>query len=185
MRVVRLGKGKFGILLMAGLKPGPSADPKPLLGKYSQSPSLQIIDARFVAGGAHLFSAAILARRSWEAGENVSRIPANEVLLYASSRRQIREAIDFIGVKEGSGGWVAVAVCENEDQVECLRQDLLAAGSEDDSLIDLDDSKCQQVADKFGISEEEILFTIPLVRSRANAVSSLVVEKVCLSDLYR
>ncbi|MBC7126978.1 MAG: KEOPS complex subunit Cgi121 [Candidatus Methanosuratincola petrocarbonis] len=185
MRVANLGKGQFALLLMAGLRPKPGADPRPLLAKYSQSPSLQLLDARSVAGEVHLMAAALLAKKSWEAGENVSRIPANEVLLYASSKRQIREAIEFMGVRENSSGWVAVAVCESEAQIACLMQDLLAMGAQDDSLIDLDDSKCPEVERKFGISEEEISYALPLVGSRVRAVSSLVVERVSISDLYR
>ncbi|MEM4657820.1 MAG: KEOPS complex subunit Cgi121 [Candidatus Methanosuratincola sp.] len=185
MRVANLGKGLFALLLMAGLRPKTGADPRPLLGKYSQSPSLQILDACFVAGEAHLMTAAVLAKKSWEAGENVSRIPANEVLLYASSKRQIREAIEFMGVRESSSGWVAVAVCESETQMGCLVQDLLAMGTEDDSLIDLDESKCPGVKSKFGISEDEISCALPLVGSREMAISTLVVERVSISDLYR
>ncbi|MEJ5293491.1 MAG: KEOPS complex subunit Cgi121 [Candidatus Methanosuratincola sp.] len=185
MRVANLGQGQFSLLLMAGLRPRPGADPRPLLSKYSQSPSLQIMDAGFVAGEAHLMTAAVLAKRSWEAGENVSRIPANEVLLFASSRRQIREAIEFMGVRERSSGWVAVAVCENEGQIGSLMQDLLAMGTEDDSLLDLDESRCPDVEGKFGISEEEVMCALPLVGSRVRAVSSLVVERVSISDLYR
>lgn len=172
-------------MLMAGLRPKPGADPRPLLAKYSQSPSLQMLDACSVAGEAHLMAAAILAKKSWEAGENVSRIPANEVLLYASSKRQIRDAIEFMGVREHSVGWVAVALCESESQVLCLMQDLLEMGTEDDSLIDLDESKCPELERKFGISEEEVSCVLPLVGSRLRAVSSLVVERVSISDLYR
>lgn len=180
-----LGKGQFALLLMSGLRPRPGADPRPLLAKYSESPSLQILDACLVAGEAHLITAATLAKRSWEAGENVSRTPANEVLLYASSKRQIREAIEFMGVRDQSEGWVAVAVCESESQAMCVMQDLLAAGTEDDSLIDLCDSKCPFIESKFGISWDEVLCTIPLVGSRVRAVSSLVVERVSISDLFR
>ncbi len=180
-----LGKGQFALLLIAGLRPKPGADPRPLLAKHSESPSLQILDACLVAGEAHLITAATLAKRAWEAGENVSRTPANEVLLYASSKRQIREAIEFMGVRDNSEGWVAVAVCESEPQATCVMQDLLAVGTEDDSLIDLCDSKCLYIESKFGISGEEMLCTIPLVGSRVRAVSSLVMERVSISDLLR
>lgn len=185
MRIISLGKGAFSFLLLMGIRPSEGADPKPLLAKYCNSPSLQILDARYVAGTEHLLTAALLASRSWDSGEQLTKVPANELLLYASARRQIRDAIGTMGVKEGSSAWIAVAVCEREEPLAALESDLLAIGSEEDSFLEVDDARCASVASLFGISDAEIESARPITGSRQSAIASLVMEKVSLSDLYR
>lgn len=185
MILLPLGSGAFSFLLLMGLRPCKGADPKLILSRHAPPPSLQMLDARYVSGVSHLLSAALLARNAWASGENVSRTPATEVLLFASGRRQINEAIALLGVHEGCGAWAIVAVCESEEQAKALASGLLAFGTEDDSILEMREEKFPYIMQMFGISDGEVSLASPLCASKEAAIASLVMERVSLSDLYR
>lgn len=58
----------------------------------------QLFDASALAGEEHLRSAAIHALRAMERGMGRTSSLAMEILLYASGRRQIRDALKLVGV---------------------------------------------------------------------------------------
>lgn len=69
--------------------------------------TVQLFDARYVAGERHLRRAAELATRAVDRGTTIAREPAVELLLYAAGRRQINRALEM-GVSEGSIAVVGV-----------------------------------------------------------------------------
>jgi KEOPS complex subunit Cgi121 len=62
---------------------------------------IQLVDASKVYGKEHLEIAAQKAIRAFEEGRNFGKTLAVEVLLYASGKRQISEALKFMGLHEG------------------------------------------------------------------------------------
>ncbi len=60
----------------------------------------QILDATMVCGREHLGVAYEHAERAFREGRNKSRSIGMETMLYASTRRQIKEAIETMGAKE-------------------------------------------------------------------------------------
>ena len=59
----------------------------------------QILNATRVCGREHLEVAYEHARRAFQEGRNKSRSIGMETMLYASTKRQIKEAIEFMGAR--------------------------------------------------------------------------------------
>jgi len=133
--------------------------------------TIQVFDARYVAGRSHLERAVELAHRATERDDRIADDPAVEILLYAAGRRQIHRALEM-GVS--SGEWPVVAVVVGGDEagataaLEERFRDAETLGSVDDELL----------CDFFEISDRELEATAgtlaDIVRER---VSMLVVEK--------
>ena len=60
----------------------------------------QILNAAMVCGVEHIEVAYEHARRAFREGRNKSRSIGMETMLYASTKRQIKEAIEFMGARE-------------------------------------------------------------------------------------
>ena len=133
--------------------------------------TIQVFDARYVAGRSHLERAVKLAQRATERDDRIADDPAVEILLYAAGRRQIQRALEM-GVSPGECPVVAVVVGGDEAGVtaalETRFQSAETLGSVDDELL----------CDLFEISDRELEATAgtlaDIVRER---VSMLVVEK--------
>jgi tRNA threonylcarbamoyladenosine modification (KEOPS) complex Cgi121 subunit len=63
---------------------------------------VQFFDADLVASWQHLYFAVLNALLAFRGERNISRSVAMEAMLYASAQRQIRKAIQRIGVKRAS-----------------------------------------------------------------------------------
>ncbi len=61
--------------------------------------SLVLADAESVCGVPHLAEAIRRAQRAWDSGRRTARTLEAEVLVYLAARRQVREAIDTVGVR--------------------------------------------------------------------------------------
>ena len=61
-----------------------------------------LVDASVVFGRDHLESAALHAERAQAAGTMVTRSLSMEALLYVAGRRQVAEAIDAAGIRDGT-----------------------------------------------------------------------------------
>ncbi|MDD3493879.1 MAG: KEOPS complex subunit Cgi121 [Candidatus Thermoplasmatota archaeon] len=72
-----------------------------------QSVALQALHAPHVYGEEHVIAAAEHAVRAFQQGTATCNTLDMEVLLYASGQRQIREAIDLMGIRDGEAAVVA------------------------------------------------------------------------------
>jgi len=70
--------------------------------------SVQLFDASMIAGGEHLLSAAMHALRAFERKSMRSSSVGMEMILYASGRRQIREALGLVGLQKNTRKIAAV-----------------------------------------------------------------------------
>ncbi|MEM2881032.1 MAG: KEOPS complex subunit Cgi121 [Candidatus Methanomethylicaceae archaeon] len=145
---------------------------------------LQVMDADLIAGYEHLILAIDLATRAWKQNRRIARSLAMEVLLYASAKRQIKEAIETIG-PSGSGRCVVLVISDSKEGLEPTIARLKNYGTEDDMLIELADDKIPKIMGTFGINEPELSIAKALHSSDASAVQSLVLERVSISDLNR
>jgi len=71
---------------------------------------VQLFDADAIAGEAHLRSAAMHALRAFERKSTRSSSVGMEMMLYASGRRQIRDAIKTVGVQDATRKIAAVVL---------------------------------------------------------------------------
>jgi KEOPS complex subunit Cgi121 len=150
--------------------------------------SAQILRADLIAGEEHILTSSILSARAWKENRGIARSPATEILLYASGKRQINEAIATMGVgmtgRDGYPRWVIVAVFDSLSALEPLGEVLRNIGEENDLLIDLSDDKVPAIMETFGIDSKELSLAEKLASSR-KALKSLVMERVALSEVYR
>gem|GEM_PF-5869044 len=73
---------------------------------------VQFVNPEMIEGGMHLLSACFQALRAFERGENRAATPGTEMLLFLAGTRQIRKAIDMVGlgdsVRSGEKGLAVV-----------------------------------------------------------------------------
>ncbi|MFQ5837816.1 MAG: KEOPS complex subunit Cgi121 [Thermoplasmata archaeon] len=131
----------------------------------------QAFNADMVFGKDHILSAVDHARRAFERGTNVASNFMMEVLVYASGERQISAALEKMGLKEGEGGMVVLAVGGGDAEALLQRLGL----ERDDSLAE---GRLEMLRD-FGITKEEI-DTVP-----SDRVFDLVLERVALVDVLK
>ena len=129
---------------------------------------LQVFDAGAIFGREHLESAYEHAVRSHERGENLSQDLAVEVVLYAAGQRQIKSAMERVGIREDTIGFAVMLLEDGEPDTV-----LSGLGLErDDSL--LDEGKDPS---RFGFSDEEIGVL------GEDRVKELVLEWVAMLDV--
>ncbi|MEM2935019.1 MAG: KEOPS complex subunit Cgi121 [Candidatus Thermoplasmatota archaeon] len=133
----------------------------------------QIFDADLVFGEEHLAVAYEHAKRAFEKGKNICKKIEMEMLLYASGKRQINEAISLIGAKkEGNYAFFVCGKIEREkvaDFISSLNLEI------DQDVIDFKKEKLK----KFGINEKEIFATDEKYHK------DLIFEKIALLDAIK
>ncbi len=141
---------------------------------------IQLFDACLVASWEHLFFAALNACVAFQTGRGVSKSLAVETALYASSRRQIKKALEFIGVKPGTR---SIAVLVLGDDAASVRTALSIVtkrfGSEpDESVMELSEEKKKLIRSAFDISDCELEAVLATDRDRA--LVDLIIERIAL-----
>jgi tRNA threonylcarbamoyladenosine modification (KEOPS) complex Cgi121 subunit len=142
---------------------------------------VQFFDAELVATWQHLYFAVLNALLALKNGRNISKSVAMETILYASAQRQIRKAIDFMGVKCAIADVAMVIICESPESVEALLSAVSKrVGKEpDDTVLEVSKKKAQGIREAFGITAAEF----EAVSEKDNykeALVDLVIERVAL-----
>jgi len=149
--------------------------------KQQQNTVVQFFNAELVATWQHLYFAVLNALIAYRNKRNISRNVAIEVMLYASAQRQIRKAIDLMGVKCDSANVAVVIVGESPSSVKSV----LSAVSKrvgvepDEAVLVLSKEKMLSIRRAFGISEKE-LETVMEKNKVEQALVDMVVERVAL-----
>ena len=128
----------------------------------------------------HLFFAAVDALLGFKNDINISRSLGVEIMLYASAQRQIKRAVDLIGVKSGCLDLALVIVDKNKAAIrrslstiaECMGK------APDESVLGVSGEKEREIQRVFGISETEILATNS--GNPNEALLNLVIERMAL-----
>ncbi len=139
---------------------------------------IQVVNADFVYGKDHLFSAVEHTIRSFKNRMNSLKSLSLEMLLYASGERQIQKAIEKIGIKKGNQKIAFIFIKANnrkisDDEVEHVLSSLNL--KRDDKVLEGDVDTLK----RFGITEDE-LSTIP-----ESKYGDLLLEKVALVDIVK
>ncbi len=148
----------------------------------ARSIACQIMNADMVYGREHIVSAVEHAVRAFKNGASSCKTLDMEILLYASGKRQIKDAIDFMGAGR-SGRYVFVSagktgIDEYNGKAERNEITKLIEGEGlkiDDTVINGDISTIE----KFGISKEEMK-TVD-----KSMYGDLILEKVAMVDLIK
>jgi tRNA threonylcarbamoyladenosine modification (KEOPS) complex Cgi121 subunit len=142
---------------------------------------VQLFDAELVATWEHLYFAALNALMAFQNKRNVSKSLAVEMALYASAKRQIKKAIEFIGVKSGSGNIAVVVLGADVASVEAgLRAVAQRLGAvHNDGVLGLSEAKVRRIREAFDVSDAELKAVSSCDDAEA-ALVALVVERVAL-----
>jgi tRNA threonylcarbamoyladenosine modification (KEOPS) complex Cgi121 subunit len=143
--------------------------------------SVQFFNADLVATWQHLYFAALNALLAFRNRENISRSLEVEVILYASAERQIRKAIEFMGVKRSSANIALVLIAKKpESATIALSAVTKCIGSEpDETVLKLSKEKTKLIRKAFDISKTEIE-TVAEKNQIGQALVDLVIEKMAL-----
>jgi tRNA threonylcarbamoyladenosine modification (KEOPS) complex Cgi121 subunit len=133
----------------------------------------------------HLTTAAKLTAISFKAGKNLARSPATEMLLYASASRQIKEAIEKLGVSAPSRSWVLISISDSLESLDESSELFMSYGAVDDRSVDMAPAKRGHLMELFGISPNELSLAEAIHGKGDSALKALVMERVALSELYR
>lgn len=150
--------------------------------KKTEGVSVQFFNANLIAGFEHLYFAALNALKTFESKLNISNSLAVETLLYASAQRQIKKAVELLGIKAESSEVAVLILAGTEAKV---RETLNAIsefiqGIHDDDVIDLSDEKFEIIKKLFGISELELGAKLEKKGFEKEALINLVIEHMAL-----
>jgi KEOPS complex subunit Cgi121 len=142
---------------------------------------VQFFDADLVATWRHLYFAALNAVMAFETKRNISKSLAVETLLYASGKRQIKKALEIIGVKAGCTNIAGIIIGKKEQVVTAA---FLVLSNEfgvssDESVLEISKNKILKIRQSFDISTKELKAT-SLKSNPESALVDLVVERVAL-----
>jgi len=142
---------------------------------------VQLFDADLVASWQHLYFAVLNSLMAFRTKRNISKSVAVEVMLYASAQRQIKKAIELIGVKKTTANVAAVIVTEKAEPVKiALAAIANCVGAEpDETVLELTKRKVQRIGRAFAVSDLE-LETVASEGDAADALVACVVERVAL-----
>lgn len=146
------------------------------------SSNIQLMNAEVIAGYEHILTSIRMAIRAWKRNKNIAKSLIMEVILYASATRQIKDAINKIGITQDSRECIALVISED---VKPFLNELLKYGEEDESLIEITSKKISRIMKAFDIKESELMIAKSIYHKDNIAIQSLVLERIALSELFR
>lgn len=149
--------------------------------KEQQGAAVQYFDANLIATWEHLYFAALNALTAFATQKNISRNVAMEMMLFASAQRQIRKAIEFIGLKHGDANVAVVIVGNDSARVEAATSIAKRIfGKEfDESVLEISESKFKSIRSAFGVTDEEVK-TVVKENNMEQTLVSLIIERMAL-----
>ena len=119
---------------------------------------IQFSDADFVASWEHLYFAIVNALTAFKNKRNISKSLAVETVLYASAQRQIKKAIDTIGVKPTTRNVAMIIIAENTNALKTgLSIVVQHLGIKpDETVLELSKTKIHLLRHAFDISDTEL-----------------------------
>ncbi len=146
----------------------------------------QFFDAKFVASWQHLYFAVLNALTAFKNKENISKSVTMETLLYASAQRQIRKAMELLGIKSETSEIALLIIGENSETVKSALPIISASVNvqHDDTVLELSEEKKRIIQKTFGISDLE-LKTVMKKDGLEEALTNLVIERMALLATQR
>ncbi|MFZ7136848.1 MAG: KEOPS complex subunit Cgi121 [archaeon] len=144
--------------------------------------TIQLFDAKNIAGPQHLYFAAVNALNAFAKKTNISNNIEVECLLFASTQRQITKAVDLLGLKNSTSEIVALILAENESQKNCAIQLVtdLIPGKRDDTILVLTPEKIEHIKNLYEISELEFEACYETEDTEEETLVDLVIERMAL-----
>jgi KEOPS complex subunit Cgi121 len=158
-----------------------------LIREKTKEAEIQFFDADLIASWEHLYFAVLNALKAFETRLNISNSLAVEILLYASAQRQIKRAVELLGIKPRSSNVATVTLAETKLMVKEILETVsrLVPGKRDDSVLELTDEKFGGIRKLFDISESELNAKLESKGMERKALIDLVIEHVALLAIQR
>ena len=142
--------------------------------KSNRISPLQVVRADRVVGADHVRSAALHAHRAFAEGRAQADTLEVEFLRYLAGERQIRKALDKMGLPDGAEAGIAIGLGEKRE--DAVRHFVHSLGlREDDAVI----AASEEHLRGFGITPQQLLATTPERRI------DLALEAVAAVDLLK
>jgi len=142
----------------------------------------QVFDAEYVAGRRHLFFAALNALKVFEQGENISDNVEMEALLYASGQRQIKKAIELLGLRPTTTRLAMLVFLPKGAEAKDVEEKTSNAirAKRNDDVLDVDEDKIGRLMKTFQITPLELETIASSREDMDEAVTKAVVERIAL-----
>lgn len=143
--------------------------------------SIQFLNADLIATWEHLYFAVVNALKAFETKRNISKDLAVEIMLYATAQRQIRKAIEIMGIKNNCTNIAVIIIgkTSNDIETELLSVSEYFGKQPNEKVLKLTSSKSEHIRRSFGITDEEI--TVVTKNDNVNcALVNLVLERMAL-----
>jgi len=150
------------------------------------SVEIQFFDAKFVATWQHLYFAALNALTAFKNKGNISKSLAMETMIYASAQRQIRKAMELLGIRPETSEMALLVIGDDSETVKSALSMISANANmqQNDAVLELSEEKKRVVQKIFGISDLE-LKTIKKKYDLEDALTNLVIEQMALLATQR
>jgi KEOPS complex subunit Cgi121 len=182
------GTGKY--IAIAGFRNAKIKDMKSLFNAVrdkAKDACVQFFDANLIAGQEHLFFAALNALRTFESKTNISNSVAVETLLFACAQRQIKKAVELIGVKPESSRVAVLVVADTRQMAKATLETMsnLISDERDDGVIELSGEKFEAIKKLFKISDLEIRAKLREKGLEKETLVELVIEHIALLTVLK
>lgn len=158
-----------------------------LLGKITslgneKNVAIQLFDGDLIATWEHLFFAALHGVKAFLYSRNISKSLAIESLIYASGQRQIKLAVEVLGLKPKTKNCALLLVGTSPEDIDSAAEDVYGylGGKLDLSVLDIDESKFNRIKTTFDVSDIEIetLISNNTRDDQKNALVKLILERI-------
>ncbi len=148
---------------------------------------IQAVDSRAIISLRQVFSAVFKALRAFHDGRNTCEKLEIEFLLYLSGKRQIRDAIEAIGIKGNMERIALIVIGESYDDVNSTIIDVLnnINGIIDSSFLEFNEDKLKFLRKVFEISDNEINAIKRSDLSLLEIIERLIIERGALIDVQK
>ncbi|MCK4484605.1 MAG: hypothetical protein KAU89_07250 [Candidatus Thorarchaeota archaeon] len=148
--------------------------------------AIQFLDSSLIVSIGHLLSAAQNAVNAWKGDYMLTRGLDAEVLVYASTQRQIGRAIENLGIHDGLQS-IALAVVGGDKKAvrDVITKMVNKVGEEVKPAFVPDRERLERIMHHYGINEKEVkaLTDSDEVEIWAEALSKCVVSRVSIVAL--
>ena len=154
--------------------------------KKGSNVETQFFDAKYVATWQHLYFAVLNALTACKNKRNISKSLAIETMLYASTQRQIRKAMELLGIKAETSEIAVLIIGEDSEAIKSALSMISASAMAqcDDTVLELSEEKERIIQKTFGISDLE-LKTVMKKDDVKEALTNLVIERMALTATQR
>lgn len=115
--------------------------------------TIQLLDARGIAGKEHIYNAVVHAINSFKRKNNIANDLGMEICLRASAQRQISRAIEILGLKNGPMEICVVLVDFKANKEFEVENQLNNIFERDDGVLEPEENILKEI---YGLKNEEI-----------------------------